>query len=299
MKKIILFVLLAIIVLIGGFYIYENINKKEMTPVSDYKNTSYLIDGQSVKLVDGMSEVEAAPGSALKIITKYFGNEATKDLNNDGHDDVAFILTQETGGSGLFYYVVAALYTPLGYVGSHAVLLGDRISPQTTESGKGDSIIVNYMDRAFGEPMTTSPSVGKSIRLILDPTTMQFGQVERDFPGEADPSRMNLTMKTWNWVKAEYSDGKIVTPKKDLFTLTFKNDGTFSATTDCNSMGGKYDSTKNTITFSDIFSTKMYCEGSQENDFSSLLSKADIYMFTSKGELVLNLKLDSGSVYFK
>jgi len=30
----------------------------------DYKNATYLIDGQQVTLVDGVAETEAAPGSA-------------------------------------------------------------------------------------------------------------------------------------------------------------------------------------------------------------------------------------------
>ncbi len=298
--------IIFVLFVIAGMYKFNYLSGKSGYDVdgnkmvlSDYKNTSYTIDGQIVKLVDGISEVESAPGSASKIITKYFGNEIKKDLNGDGKDDIAFLVTQENGGSGTFFYVVAALNTSNGYIGSHGVLLGDRISPQTTESGKGNSIIVNYMDRVFGEPMTTSPSVGKSIKLILDPTTMQFGELAQNFEGEADPKRMSLNMKTWKWVKAESSDGEIVVPKKDSFTLTFKKDGTFGTTTDCNIAGGKYDLKDNTIVFSNIFSTKMYCEDSQENYFISLLDKTNGYLFTSKGELVLTLKSDSGSVYFK
>jgi hypothetical protein len=45
--------------------------------------------------------------------------------------------------------------------------------------------------------------------------------------------------------------------------------------------------------------TLMYCEGSQESDFSKLLERAQGYLFTSKGELVLDLKFDSGTATFK
>jgi hypothetical protein len=196
---------------------------KRRTGLGSSHSADSVFDGQTVKLVNGVSEVESAPGSASKIVTKYFGNEVKKDLDGDDREDVAFIITQESGGSGTFFYVVAGLNTNDGYVGSQGVLLGDRIAPQTTESGPGKSIIVNYMERKLGEPMTTSPSMGKSIRLILDPASMQFGEVEQNFEGEADPSRMSLDMKTWNWIKAEYSDGKIVTPKKDLFTQKTEN----------------------------------------------------------------------------
>lgn len=131
---------------------------------ASFKDASFIIEGRTVALVNGVSEVEAAPGSASKIVTRYFGNEASGDLNGDGVPDMTFLLTQSTGGSGTFYYVVAALATKTGYTGTNAVLLGDRVAPQTTESRNGD-ITVNYAVRAQGEPMTTAPSVGVSKRL--------------------------------------------------------------------------------------------------------------------------------------
>lgn len=299
-KKIIALVVLLAVFLVAIFYINEANNKKEViAPVSDYKNASYFINGEKIDLVNGVFEKESAPGSASKDITKYFGNEVMKDLNNDGHKDVAFLLTQETGGSGTFFYVVAALNTESGYVGSHGVLLGDRIAPQTTESGEGNSIVVNYVDRAFGEPMSTQPSVGKSLRLILDPVTMQFGEVANNFEGEADPARMDLSMKTWKWVRAEYSDGSVVSPKKDSFSITLKEDGTFSASTDCNGLGGKYSADSASLSFKDSISTLMYCEDSQESEFLKIIENTESYEFTSKGELVLNLKSETGVVYFK
>jgi len=138
-----------------------------VTP-ADYKNATYVIEGQPVTLVNGHSEVPAAPGSASKVLTDYFGNDATGDLNGDGLPDVAFILTQNSGGSGTFYYVVAALRSSAGtYTGTNAVLLGDRIAPQTTEI-KGGEVIVNYADRKPGEPMTAQPSVGVSKYLKVE-----------------------------------------------------------------------------------------------------------------------------------
>ncbi len=125
--------------------------------------------------------------------------------------------------------------------------------------------------------------------------------VVSDFEGEADPSRMTLTMKPWNWVSASYNDGRQIKPlKADKFAITFGADGAFTAKTDCNSAGGKYAVGANkTITFSQIFSTKMFCEGSQENVFIGLLENTQSYHFTSKGELILDLKFDSGTVTFK
>lgn len=298
---------MTVVVLLIGAYLFlvkDTNDQPKVITASNEKNAVYMINGESVQLVNGMAESPVAPGSASKIITKYFGNEVRHDLNGDGREDVAFLLSQETGGSGIFYYVVAALNMPGGYVGSQGLLLGDRIAPQTTEMSKNPAhqnvIVVNYADRKAGESFTTQPSEGKNIWLKLDPATMQFGEVVQDFEGEADPARMTLDMKTWSWVRALYNDGRVITPKKpEKFTITFSKDGKFRATTDCNSMSGSYTATKNTISFGAMAMTKMYCEGSQESDFSTLLGNTQGYHFTSKGELILDLKFDSGTVVFR
>lgn len=125
------------------------------------------------------------------------------------------------------------------------------------------------------------------------------GIVAPDFEGEADPARMTLGMKSWNWVSATYSDGRTLMPKTNRFSITFGEEGRFSVTTDCNSMGGSYAVGANrALTLSEMFSTKMYCEGSQETEFASLLQGTTVYEFTSKGELVLNTK-EGGRMIFR
>jgi heat shock protein HslJ len=274
--------------------------EKQADVALDYKDAEYVIDGRRIKLMDGVSETEAAPGSASKIVTRHFGNELRHDLNGDGREDVVFLLTQETGGTGVFYYVVAALNTERSYVGSQGLLLGDRIAPQTTEMGTDNIVIVNYAVRAPGESFATVPSVGKSIRLLLDPEALQFGEVAQDFEGEADPTKMSLDMQTWTWIRALHSDGRDIVPRQTgAFTLAFGADGAFSATTDCNRIGGKYAVSNDQLTFSDVFATRMYCEGSQEGEFADLLSNTASYRFTSRGQLILDLELDSGSAIFR
>ncbi len=164
MKKIVILALGILIVVIGGFFLlnsYAHDNGSENQVTASPKDATYTIDGQAVTLVNGKAEVEAAPGSASKITTTYFGNEAVGDLNGDGLPDTAFLLSQNTGGSGTFYYAAVALKTSSGYQGTNAVLLGDRIAPQTTEIKNGE-VVVNYADRNPGEPMTTQPSRGVS-----------------------------------------------------------------------------------------------------------------------------------------
>jgi hypothetical protein len=182
-------------VLYFGFYGPGGISKqdiREQNPIivlGDYTDAEYTINGQKIKLSKGVAETEVAPGSASKIITRYFGNKIRTDLDGDGSKDVVFLLTQEQGGSGTFYYAVAALYKDGYFTGSDGYLLGDRIAPQTTEMSRNprhkNVVVIDYVERAPGEPMTARPSIGKSAYLKLDPTIMQWGVVEPNFEGES------------------------------------------------------------------------------------------------------------------
>ena len=200
MKKMhaILLALLVLVIIVLGLGIYKfNFTNKDIyvqngTQINAHDG-AYVIDGQKITLLNGISEISAAPGSASKIITKYFGNDLKLDIDGDGREDTVFIITQETGGSGTFYYVVALLNTVNGPVGIDGVLLGDRIAPQSINIDEGKTangtnrqnvIVVNYADRKSGESFAVAPSVGKSIWLKLDPKTMQFGEVTQNFEGE-------------------------------------------------------------------------------------------------------------------
>ena len=180
---------IILLVIVGAIVYFYAPKQQEATFASDYKNAEYVIEGQRVKLNNGYAEIESAPGSASKIKINYFGNELKTDLNGDGREDVAFLITEETGGSGVFFYVVAALNTEKGYIGSDGYLLGDRIAPQTINVSPNPNhkyvIVANYADRALGEPMTARPSIGKSAYLKLNVDTMQWGIVVPDFEGES------------------------------------------------------------------------------------------------------------------
>lgn len=141
---------------------------------ADYRNIAYTFDGRSVQLVNGTADELAAPGSASRITTTFFGNEMTADLNKDGRPDVVFYITQSTGGSGMFYYVVAALNTEKGYVGSSAYFVGDRIAPQTINTDENGIVLINYADRKKGQPFSAQPSEGKTLRLRFVPSLMKF-----------------------------------------------------------------------------------------------------------------------------
>jgi hypothetical protein len=168
-KKIILIALAVIVIVAAGYVIYQKVAAKPPSPVNkpaapavsvDPKNAGYFIDGQTYELTNGQN-VTDIPATEGVVVTRYFGNEVKADLNGDGIEDAAFVLTQDPGGSGTFYYAAADVSTKDGFKGTNAILLGDRIAPQSTEFANG-LVVVNYADRKPNEPITTAPSVGVS-----------------------------------------------------------------------------------------------------------------------------------------
>ncbi len=129
-------------------------------------DATYTINGRQITLVNGVAEIEVAPGSATKEKIRLFGEPTVGDINGDGVADAAVILEDDPGGSGTFYYVSAAVQVNGRYQGLNAILLGDRVAPQTLEISNG-TIIANYADRNPGEPMTARPSLGVSKYIVL------------------------------------------------------------------------------------------------------------------------------------
>lgn len=169
MKKKIIFGVVAFLVVAGVIAVLLTVKKPQPAKVGniDIKNATYLIDGQAVTLTNGISQEPIAPGSSSILTTRYFGNEAVGDFNGDGKNDTAFLVTQSGPGSGTFFYVVVALASSNGVIGTNAVFLGDRIAPQSTVFMNG-SIVVNYATRLDSEPMSSVQSVGVSKYFVVN-----------------------------------------------------------------------------------------------------------------------------------
>ena len=129
-------------------------------------DATYLIEGSPVTLENGRSETEIVPGSASKQITTVLWAPTKGGLNSDKRDDYAMILTQNFGGSGTFYYIVAGIGSWKGITGTNGIFLGDRIAPENISISNGE-ILVNYAERKADDPMTAQPSVGVSKYLVL------------------------------------------------------------------------------------------------------------------------------------
>lgn len=277
--------------------VVRDTNQQQPTPL----NTSYPLEagGAAVQLVNGRAETPAAPGSAALVQTTVWGKPVIADLSGDGRGDAALILIQDSGGSGTFYHLAVAIREESGFRGVDNVLLGDRIDPQRIDVN-GNQIQVHYLDRERSEAMSTPPSQAAVRTFLYDPGEEHLAIVAHDFEGEADPGQMSLSMKTWVWQRTQYNNDTVERPVAlKAFTIKFAEDQRVEITTDCNSMRGGYEADGNRLRFSMLMGTRMYCEGSQEGAFAGDLEKVNGYLFTNRGELVLELKYDTGSMIFR
>ena len=131
------------------------------TPEKSPRDVTLLVEGVLVRLQNGHAVRPAAPGSATATRTQLLGAATYGDI--DGDADAVFLLVQDPGGSGTFYYVAAAHKVDGGYRGGAAVLIGDRVTPQRLDVVYG-VVVVDYLERAPGEPMAAEPALARDAR---------------------------------------------------------------------------------------------------------------------------------------
>ena len=132
----------------------------------DPSNATFKIERDTVALVNGRAEREAAPGSATKVTTTLADPRVSGDVDGDGRPDTVVVLIYQPGGSATFFYV-AALLNATGGTTTPAVVLGDRIKV-TGVKLDGRTIVIDVLDRTAGQPLTESPSVASSRRFVVD-----------------------------------------------------------------------------------------------------------------------------------
>jgi len=150
-----------------------------LPPAIDPLDAAYIIEGDVIALSGGEAEHPVVTGSAGQAETRVFGKPEQGDLDGDGDEDAAVVLLHRAGGSGTFFYIAAAIREQEGFVGTNAVLLGDRIAPQSLQIRNG-VLMANYADRRATEPMTAAPTAAKTKYL-----TLQAGNLVEAPPFEA------------------------------------------------------------------------------------------------------------------
>lgn len=194
MNKTTISIVLIIMFFIVGLMIISNKVGQKPAPVvtsaPSLKNISVKVGSDTFNLVNGKAEIEVAPGSATKNTLMLFGEPVMGDLDGDGDVDAALLFVNNPGGSGAFFYAVLAINNSGAYKATEAMLLGDRIAPQTVEIHEGRAVY-NFAVRKVGEPFSVQPSVGRSVWVNYDPKKNQIGEWVKDFEGEVGATKVS------------------------------------------------------------------------------------------------------------
>jgi len=112
--------------------------------------------------------------------------------------------------------------------------------------------------------------------------------------------KKSLVSTKWNWRQTNGPDQSILSnvPDNNPFVLTFSDETSFSSATDCNTMGGSYQSEADGLVFSDMFTTLMYCENSLEGEYGTQLREVEKYNIEGI-VLHLYLKENKGVMVFE
>ncbi|HVU11408.1 MAG TPA: YbaY family lipoprotein [Phototrophicaceae bacterium] len=110
------------------------------------------------------------------------------------------------------------------------------------------------------------------------------------------PAAPSLVGSTWQWL--HFADGaQEMGVLKPNYTITFTEDGKFSARADCNSVAGTYTADASTITIKPGPTTLVAClPGSLGDQFTRYLSQVATYSFSDAGDLLLEIPADSGTL---
>ncbi len=92
----------------------------------------------------------------------------------------------------------------------------------------------------------------------------------------------SLSSTNWRWLRTEDTTGAILLEPRDKpFILRFGASDSMGSETDCNTIGGEFMVEGNSLTFDKLLSTKMYCENSLEESYTSQLLKVSDYLLTN------------------
>jgi hypothetical protein len=159
------------VVALAGFIRFNSANRADVLSdpglSTEVTNLVVTIGDRTFRMANGFAAHQAVPGSATQDTVRVIGEPALGDVNRDGHRDAALLIANDPGGSGTFYYAALAVNEAGSYRATNALLVGDRIAPLTVDFLDG-RFVYNYLDRRSGEPMTTPPSVVKSLWIRFD-----------------------------------------------------------------------------------------------------------------------------------
>jgi hypothetical protein len=181
MKKIILFVIIVVIAVAAYFALTSNKSNNPSSPsgtAGEEKpekklsplNAKYIVEASIVSLENGKEET-IAPYGAEKQTSEVWGTPVVGDLNSDGEDDYALIITQKTANDvGVYYYAAVALADEKNGIiaGSNSVALGDRLDIKDIAI-VNNAVRISYLDwKTDGDAVESFPTKPVDKTFILD-----------------------------------------------------------------------------------------------------------------------------------
>lgn len=113
------------------------------------------------------------------------------------------------------------------------------------------------------------------------------------------PQGASLTSRKWVLVASKVDEQVTYLKKREAFSLLFGDDGNVAIGTDCNGMSAPYTAKDGKISLGEIATTLMYCEGSQEQEFTALLRGVSTYEITPFGDPLLRLFSGKNTIVFR
>ncbi len=125
----------------------------------------------------------------------------------------------------------------------------------------------------------------------------RIGACPDEEAGAMGPLPADIVGTTWQWTKTAMNDDATFEPTDPAqYTVTFAEDGSVSVQADCNMAAGTYEADANSLTIALGPMTMAMCpEGSLSDTYVQQLGQVGGWMM-NEGELVLLLKMDSGSM---
>jgi len=149
---------ILVVAILAGYLFMGGVGETDLTSEDkevvfengDVMNMVYMVEGGAFTIKNGVAEEKTNSMSGEAVEVKIFGEPAYGDLNGDGQDDTAVIISYKTA-KGEAYYAGAVISDKAGekIKGVGSLILAEDVLPKEIRIEEG-RILVDYAVRAKG-----------------------------------------------------------------------------------------------------------------------------------------------------